>query len=96
MLDTRILALLVQDEPLWVTGIGFPAIVIVVERCEKLFDPAKIVIVAGPVPLALLDTLSQGADGTADQLQLDGSVRLKFRIPPFKSKVTERGLITGS
>ena len=96
VLDTEIFAVAVQVEPLWVTLIDFPAIVNVVERGEKLFCPAKIVIDAGPVPLGLLETLSQGAAATAIQLQEEGSVRRRMRIPPLESNATDRGLITGS
>jgi len=96
VLDTETFAVAVHVEPLCVTVIGFPAMVSVVERAEKLFCPAKTVMDAGPVPLGLLETLSQGAAATAIQLQEDGSVRLTLRIPPLESKATDRGLITGS
>jgi len=96
VLETETFAVAVQVDPLCVTVMGFPAMVRVVERAEKLFCPAKIVIDAGPVPLGLLETLSQGAAGTAIQLQEDGSVRVMLRIPPLESKATARGLITGS
>src|SRR6266852_9883024 len=86
----------VQVEPVCVTLIGFPAIVSIVERGEKLFCAARIVIDAGPIPLELLETASHGAPGTAVHLQESGSVRLRLRIPPLESKATERGLITGS
>src|SRR5258708_3043794 len=82
--------------PLCVMVIGFPAMFRVGEGCEKLFDPAKIVIVADPDPLALLEMLSHGAFGMADQLQPKGSIRLRLRIPPLESKAKVRGLITGS
>ena len=68
-LDTETFAMAVQVEPLCVTVIDFPKIVSVVERAEKLFGPVEIVMDAGPVPLGLLETLSQGAPGTAIQLQ---------------------------
>jgi hypothetical protein len=96
VLDTEMFAVAVQVEPLCVTVIDFPAIVSVVERGEKLFCPAKIVIDSEPVPVVLLVTLSQGAPGTATELQEEGSVRLRMRIPPLESNATERGLITGS
>jgi len=96
VLDTKIFAVAVQVEPLCVTLIVLPAIVSVVERAEKLFGPAKIVIAAGPLPLGLLETLSQGAVATADQLQEEGSVKLTLRIPPLESKAREGGLMTGS
>jgi hypothetical protein len=76
--------------------IGFPAIVRVVERAEKLFGPAKTVMDAGPVPLGLFETLSHGAPGTAAQAHCEGSVRLRMRIPPLESKAAESGLMTGS
>ena len=96
MLESKVFAVAVQLEPLCVTAIVLPAIVSVVERAEKLFGPAKIVIAAGPDPLALVETVSQGAVAAAVQLQLAGNVRLTLRRPPLESKASEGGLMTGS
>jgi len=54
------------------------------------------VIDAGPVPLGLAATVIQGALEEAVQAQEEGSVRLRLRVPPYESKVTDAGLVTGS
>ena len=69
------LAVAVQLDPNCVTVIDFPAIVNVVVRCEKTFPAGPIDRVAEPTPLGL-ETVSQGAPGTAVQAHEEGNMRL--------------------
>jgi hypothetical protein len=85
----------VHPKPLCVTGIGVPSIVSVALRSEKLFSPVKIVMVAGPVPVALAVIVSHGALEVAVQEHWDGRTIFRFRIPPLEPNDTDGKLMTG-
>jgi hypothetical protein len=78
-------AVAVHFPPLCVTAMTLPSMVSAAVRAEKLFWPAKISIVAGPVPLVLVVIESHGALETAVQEHPLGKTRLMFRSPPPES-----------
>lgn len=93
-----VLAVAVHVEPACVITTGFPAIMSVAVRAEKLFGGAYMDIAAEPVPLEEFgaDTLSHGELDDAVQKHPDGSDKLISRVPPFESNAYAAGVSSGS
>ena len=89
-------AVALHCEPLCVTLTGVPAMVRVAVRWEELFAVAEMVMVAGPVPLAVPIMVSHDWLELAIQTHPLGNARVRFCVPPLVGNDNDPKAVTAA